>query len=1228
MRHFIERLQRYRKRNRRIEKAFLQSGLFLPDWYARAYPETAPRGPAEHFLGRGWIEGRRPNPLFDPQWYLRQYPDVAQAGVNPAIHYWRYGEAEHRRPSPLFDPLWYRKQYGGELGADGPLAHYLRHRHLRRHSPNPLFDVRYYVASNPDLPAHVDPFEHFLTTGHREGRNPSAGFDVRAYARRYLANDRRDPITHYYAAGYDQTGDAPEVALSREGATPADEIRRYTAKSPYFEELDEGIALGRARLAKLFAFHLPQFHAIPENDAWWGKGFTEWRNVCRGTPRFAGHYQPRVPRDFGFYDLSDPRVLPRQAAAAKAAGIHGFCFYYYNFNGKRLLERPIEDLLARPQIDLPFCLIWANENWTRRWDGASNSVLVEQSYRPEDERSLVDDLARHFRDSRYFRVAGRPLLVVYRTDVIPEVPEVMARLRSLFASRHGEEPWILMAESFYNRDPQKHGFDGAVEFPPHGVTEGKTLNDGLRIFDPSFSAQVFAYEDVVAAATSRATPDYPLIRTVFPSWDNDARRQGQGATVIGSTPRKYAAWLSQAIAFAQAQPFHGERLAFINAWNEWAEGAYLEPDVHFGGAYLNATARAVTGALHPGRRKILFVGHDACFSGAQLLLLNLVRVFIRQLGFEARVVLCADGELLGAYREAAPTEIRPAGAACSEALARHADDGFDCAIVNSLASAALVPLLKQAGFRVLCLVHEMPELIAQKNLGPAAALAAAQADEMMFPSGAVREAFERQVAPVAGAVSVRPQGLYRSLARVAGARESLLAELGLPGDARLVVNIGYGDRRKGLDLFCEAARCASAERPDVFFVWVGDLEKPASAPNARFLGRRSDIGRILSAADVFALSSREDPFPSVLLEAMSLGVPVVAFADAGGFAELLQDADAGELVAHADAAALSRAILRRLAQPAALAAGREDRAAGFRARFAFDLYAFELAQRLHPALRSVSVIVPNYNYGRYVEERLKTIFAQSLPILEVLFLDDCSTDDSIGQAERGAAAAGRSISVISSEVNSGNAFAQWLKGVKAARGELVWIAEADDLAAPEFLERLCGFFDDPAVGFAFSDSRIIDADGAFLRPSYKDYYARLHPEALKADMVDDAKAFAATYLSQRNLILNASAVLWRRSRLMALLAAEEPQLRGYRLAGDWYLYSAACAAGGKVAYCASPLNTHRRHRAGVTQRLAPQAHLEEVRRIHEYVNATFGVDAERLQHQRAYLKELQAQFGL
>jgi hypothetical protein len=560
---------------------------------AAFYRGQAGLGPDEdafaHYVREGWR--LRPNLVFDPAWYVAQNPDAAN--LCPLLHYAEIGEPAGRDPSALFDVAWYRRTYGAER----PLAHYLARR-FGPFSPIPEFDADYYLKTYPDVgAARMDPFLHYMHFGYREFRKPSAGFNPRLYAIRHLSHDRAaNPIAHLRAN--------PAAPPQTPAASAHEAVRAYARRGPRYEERQAPIA-GAAK-ALVLAFHLTQYHRIPENDAWWGEGFTEWTQLARGQPRFAGHYQPRIPGALGFYDLSDPAILRRQAELAKAAGIGGFVFYYYDFDGRRLLEKPLEAFLATPDIDIGFCLMWANENWTRRWDGAEDEVLIAQSYDEAHEERRAAEFARHFRDPRYIRLEGRPLLMVYRASLIPDTAAALARWRGLFLERFGEHPIFVMAQTFDDLDPRPPGFDGAVEFPPHKLTRGlPQIYDRLEIFDDSFEAAVFAYDDVAAASLAEPAPPFPLIRTALPSWDNDARRQGKGLTLVGATPRKYERWLSALIA--EARPFFGERIVCVNAWNEWSEGAYLEPDVHFGWAYLNATAQAIFGRNPP---KALLAGLD------------------------------------------------------------------------------------------------------------------------------------------------------------------------------------------------------------------------------------------------------------------------------------------------------------------------------------------------------------------------------------------------------------------------------------------------------------------------------------------------------------------------------------------------------------------------------------------------------------------------------------------
>ncbi len=1208
-----------------------RSGLFAAEWFLERNTDLADAGvdPLAHYSRYGWSEGRWPNPYFDPAWYLSRNRDVRENGLEPLLHYIEHGEAEGRQPVEWFDPEWYRTSNrvpAGQLC----LAHFLARRCDGLVGPIPEFDAAFYLSHSPDVrAARMDPFEHYRLQGAIENRQPMAGFDGAFYRERYLRDlPDANPLLHYRQHRHE-----PGVFAFRP-ANDSDipsEVRRNAQPGPLFEEA-QPLPSNASLRAKLLAFYLPQFHAVPENDAWWGRGFTEWTNVARGLPRFAGHYQPRIPRDLGYYRLQGTETLRLQAALARGAGVHGFVFYFYWFNGRRLLDAPLDALLHDPLVELPFCLMWANENWTRRWDGSDNEVLISQDYRRTDEAALVAELLRHFRDARYIRLGGRAVLMVYRAGLIPGTAAAVDRWRALFRS-HGEDPLFIMAQSFDDRDPRDFGMDAVVEFPPHKLTNGlELLNPQLRMLDHAATARVYSYA-AAAAATDLAPASYPLIRTAMPSWDNDARRQGAGMVLHGSTPAAYQAWLDRLITAAVAQPVEGEAIVCVNAWNEWAEGAYLEPDMHFGAAYLNATGRAAAGvAVEAGRRRLLLVGHDAWPSGAQMLLLNLGRHLRDTRGMEVAFLLLGGGALAAEYQAVGPTTIltglQDLPRQAQAALVR----GYERAVVNTSAAAAACEELVRAGIACTLLVHELPRLLRERALVEAAGRGAAVAEHVVFAAPYVRDRFHELVAVPPGRAAVLPQGIYRPVNVSPVDAAAMRARLGLPDGALLALGLGYADLRKGFDLFLQVWRLAQAADPAIHLLWAGDIdphvlaylgaELAAAATTGTFhyLPYSADAADWLACADVFLLTSREDPFPSVVLEAMSAGVPCVAFEESGGVPDLLRDCGAGCAVPLGDAAEMVRQM-----RALALRTRPEDRerlVQAARRQFGWDAYADALLRLVDPGALQVSVVVPNYNYARYLAGRLNSLFAQTYPVAEVVVLDDASTDDSAAVVRDAAAAVGRSVRWVPSGSNSGSVFKQWQRAADLARSEWLWIAEADDQADPEFLAALCRVLADaPDAILAFSDSRAVDAGGVALWPDHQGYYARSGASMLGQNGVFPAGAFLRECLSTRNLILNASAVVWRRTALQQALRRCDADLAGFAMAGDWRIYAEALSAGGTVAYVARPLNTHRRHAASVTHRLPISRHLDEVGRMHRHMRAVLGTDPGLVRGQRQAMAE-------
>jgi hypothetical protein len=351
------------------------------------------------------------------------------------------------------------------------------------------------------------------------------------------------------------------------------------------------------------AMYLPQFHEIPENNEWWGEGFTEWTNVRKAQPRFAGHYQPHVPGQLGYYDLRDPAARQAQAELAKEYGISGFCYYHYWFNGKRLLEHPFNEILASGKPDFPFCLCWANENWSRRWDGSEQHILMGQNYSDADSLDFINSLVPAFRDERYIRVNGKPLLLLYRTGLLPDVKRTAQIWREAMIKAGIGDLYLVRVENHMDTvlgaepTPDETGFDAAMEFAPYWGSMGEQVKNlseaGLPTQLLDQDLRVYDYSRCMQNMLSKPVPPYKLFRGAFPTWDNSARRKKDPLLFVNSTPASYALWVSQIARYTLDNFAGDERLLFINAWNEWGEGCHLEPDEENGLGYLEANRLAL-----------------------------------------------------------------------------------------------------------------------------------------------------------------------------------------------------------------------------------------------------------------------------------------------------------------------------------------------------------------------------------------------------------------------------------------------------------------------------------------------------------------------------------------------------------------------------------------------------------------------------------------------------------
>jgi hypothetical protein len=349
---------------------------------------------------------------------------------------------------------------------------------------------------------------------------------------------------------------------------------------------------------KILAIYLPQFHCIKENDDWWGKGFTEWSNTKKSKPLFAGHRQPRTPQDGNYYDLTENGVLEAQAALAKSKGIDGFCFYHYWFNGKRVLEAPTELLLKKKNIDIEFILSWANEPWTRSWDGKNKDVLLEQTYGDEDDwHKHYKCLRRYFLDSRYIKIDNRPVFVIYRTNSF-EGCEDMITFWNECARKDGfNGVYIVETLNSFQQKPSLEKSEAAFEFEPMFTlrhSAGIFFNFKRAINKALGKLDVVSYKDVTRFILKKdiAYEGKEKFFSCFVGWDNAARKGKKGLVMNDSSPEHFKFQFENQYKKMRKRE---NSILFINAWNEWAEGAYLEADEEHGESYLNVIKKIVKG---------------------------------------------------------------------------------------------------------------------------------------------------------------------------------------------------------------------------------------------------------------------------------------------------------------------------------------------------------------------------------------------------------------------------------------------------------------------------------------------------------------------------------------------------------------------------------------------------------------------------------------------------------
>lgn len=631
-----------------------------------------------------------------------------------------------------------------------------------------------------------------------------------------------------------------------------------------------------------------------------------------------------------------------------------------------------------------------------------------------------------------------------------------------------------------------------------------------------------------------------------------------------------------------------------------------------------------------GEEKIIYVTHDMNFNGAQLLSLNIITVLREHFRMNVEIISQSGGILHDQFKKLGNIynveDFKGNIASLNQHIVALKNAGYEKAICNTVISGNLSKYLKSSGIEVITLIHELPGVIKKYKAESRLADAVQYSDKIVFPSRYVYDKLKSLLNLNEQKVIIRPQGLYK-LNKYKGnkleARKELRGRLGLAPDSEIVLGVGYGDERKGVDLFSQVATYVKQKRDNIHFIWVGGLDEQfiSEIPdtllgNVMFIGQ-TDPNIFYAGADTYLLTSREDPFPSVVIESMNVGLPVISFEGTGGFEDILNE-KTGIIVRSFDIKEMGEKTIELLKNPCELLSKSNASMTLIERDFMFLDYIYDLLGLLSLNYKKVSVVVPNYNYAHYLEARINSILKQTYPIYELICLDDCSVDDSVGVLNRLLMQNNSrylNMKMIQSEENSGSVFKQWLKGLEAVRGDFVWIAEADDLSKEIFLEKvLQGFERDDEVVLAYSQSYQIDENSYILADDYCEYTLDISQDKWRKDYIRVGVEEIKDTLVVKNTIPNVSAVVFKNSTDIVSISNNLIQ---YKIAGDWYFYINLLMRG-KIYYCSESLNYHRRHTDSVTRRENSLIHFDEIIHIQQYILSLYDVNKDILKKVFAY----------